>query len=245
MPTPFPGMDPYLEGRGLWHQVHTQLIVDVGRALSAQVRPRYRVAIRERVYLDVWRPDPLLVTSTAPIKAGDPVIGELPMPEEVTERFLEIQAVNSGDVITAIELLSPTNKRPGRGRQVYEEKRLQILGSQTHLVEIDLLRSTPPMEMYLPPDEDADYRIVISRTTERPRASIYLFGIQQPIPTIPVPLRQNDPEPLLDLNSILHDLYDRASFDLLINYSHAPIPPLTQVDAEWSDALLREQQRRS
>lgn len=254
MPTPFPGMDPYLEQPGLWRELHTRLIVAMADALGPMVRPRYRVAVEQRTYLTTNSASELTLIPDVSVVRGEsttslrataatvaaPVIGELPMPEEVTERFLEIHAVSSGAVVTAIELLSPTNKRPGRGRQVYEEKRLQVLGSQTHLVEIDLLRGTPPMEMHLPHDEEADYRIVISRAPERPRASIYLFGVQQAIPPIPIPLRADDPDPTLDLNHILHELYERASYDLLIDYTRPPVPPLDESDAEWADTLLHE-----
>jgi len=85
-----------------------------------------------------------------------------------------------------------------------------------------------------------DYSIVVSRVRQRPKAEVRLFRIRQPIPSFPIPLRRNETEPILDLNAILHDLYDRAGYDLAIDYRNKPIPPLSQDDEEWAEALLQE-----
>jgi hypothetical protein len=145
-------------------------------------------------------------------------IAELPMPEEITERYLEIRDAATHDVITSIELLSPTNKQCGEGRRLYEEKRLNVLSSMTHLVEIDLLRTGTPMPMRTSAPPPFDYSIVVSRVHQRPKAEVRLFRIRQPIPSFPIPLRRNETEPILDLNAILHELYDRAGYDLAIDY---------------------------
>lgn len=89
------------------------------------------------------------------------------MLEDVTERYLDIRDLATGDVVTALEVLSPTNKRPGQGRQVYEAKRRQVLGSLTNLVEIDLLRTGAPMAM-VGNVVDSDYRILVSASPQRP-----------------------------------------------------------------------------
>lgn len=258
MPTPFPGMDPYLERPGLWKEVHTRLIVALADVLGPLVRPRYRVAVERRTYLTLLapgeiagEPDVLVIrgdgetegptlaaTVTGPIT---PVVAELPMPEKVVERYLELRDVVTGEVVTAIELLSLTNKVSYEGRRVYEAKRLKVLGSMTHLVEIDLLRVGEPMAMRIQGNaRSAAYRILISRAYHRPRAEVYLFGVRDPIPPFPVPLRQGEAEPVIDLNTVLHGLYDRASFDLAIDYRQEADPPLEGEDAAWADALLRE-----
>jgi hypothetical protein len=128
MPTPFPGMDPYVERRGIWEQVHTDLIVSIRRFLTPLLRPHYHVGIEERTYLAVLPPDEqgagipdVLITSprrdpdstlTATIlstpEATQPLVAELPLPEEVTERYLEIRTVPEQQVITVIEILSPS-----------------------------------------------------------------------------------------------------------------------------------------
>lgn len=259
MPTPFPGMDPYLEQRGLWEEVHAGLIVGIQQFLNPLVRPRYRVAIKRRTYLAVLAPDvfvgkpDVLVVSPqgerfgsklvgAAASGAPPLVGELPMPEEVVERYLEVRDPFTGEVITVIELLSPTNKLTREGREQYERKRLKILGTATHLVEVDLLRAGDPFPVYLPDDEHrSNYRIIVSRAQHRPRADVYLFGLRDPIPDIPIPLRPREAEPLLPLNQILHDLYDRASFDLAVDYRQSPLPPLSSDDAEWVRQLLQQQ----
>ena len=255
MPTPFPGMDPYLEGRGLWREVHTQLIVDIGRSLSAQVHPRYRVAIEERAYLAVWHPDSLVgILDVMVVNGGSgskklstqaglgmPVVAELPVPEEIVERYLEIRSVKNNEVITAIEILSPTNKVTKEGREAYTQKRLTILGSRTNLVEIDLLRIGPPMEMNVADSLTDDYRILVSRAHQRFQADLYLFGVRDPIPTFPVPLRRDEVEPTVELNRLVHELYDSLGYDLKIDYDDETDPPLSGADAEWANALLHEQ----
>jgi hypothetical protein len=258
MPTPFPGMDPYMEHPGLWEDVHTRLIVAIADELAPMVRPRYRVAVERRAYLAVLtpdeyelvgKPDVLIASqpdagSQAPSAAAAtgamPLVGELPMPDEVVERYLEVRDIVSGEVITAIEILSPTNKLTGEGRIQYERKRLTVLGSATHLIEIDLLRSGAPFPIRVQNgDHHPPYRIVVSRAQQRPRADVYLFGLRDPIPDIPIPLRAGEAEPVLPLNRMLHDLYERAGYDQVIDYRRPSVPPLSGEDAAWLAQLLQ------
>jgi len=247
MPTPFPGMDPYLEQRGVWEQVHTGLIVGIQHFLTPLLRPRYHVAIELRTYLSVLPPndqrvgipDALVIASegtaspSAPVDvAATPEAGILPMPEEVHERFLEIRTVGTREVVTIIEILSPSNKLSKDGRAQYERKRLQVLASLTNLVEIDLLRAGEPFAMQAP--RRTDYRIVVSRSVQRPRAELYLFNVRQPIPDFPIPLRPGESEPVLPLNKLLHTLYDEGGYDLVVDYSQPPDPPLPANDVEWA-----------
>lgn len=260
MPTPFPGMDPYLERPGLWEQVHAGLIVDIQRYLTPHLRPNYRVAIEQRTYLSLLppseqlmgRPDVLVVDPpqqgqitvaavqpTSPTTVT-PITGELPLPETIVERYLEIRDVATQNVITVIEILSPSNKRAGDGRWQYEKKRLNVLSSWTNLVEIDLLRGGEPLTMQVP--QKSDYRIVVSRNHQRPKAEFYLFDLPLPIPSIPIPLRPGDSEPQVPLNQILHTLYDDAGYDLAIDYSHPPVPDLAADQKVWSHEILQKHQ---
>ena len=260
MPSPFPGMNPYLEQPGIWEEVHTRLIVAIADALGPQVRPRYRVGVEQRTYLAVMWPDPVElvgkpdVVISGPQSASPlppvhtaatgvtPQVAEIPMPEEVTERFLQIKDVASGDVVTVIELLSPTNKVSQDGRAQYERKRLNILQSATHLVEIDLLRAGRPFPFRLRgADNRSDYRIMISRAPDRPRADIFLFSIRDVIPDISIPLRSNEPEPALRLNDLLQAVYERAGYDLTLDYSQTPPPPKPHdSDIDWLRHLLKQ-----
>ena len=257
MQTPFPGMDPYLEGPGIWQQVHAALIVDIQRFLNALLRPRYYVAIEQSTYLTLLPPpehrtgipDIMVVApseqtekgSSLPLSAPtiEPVIAELPQPEEVKQRFLEIRTVETHAVVTTIEILSPANKVGREGREQYEQKRVKVLGSLTNLVEVDLLRGGAPMPMNLPYQKD--YRIIVSRSQQRPRADAYLFDLSDIIPDFPIPLKPDEEEPILPLNQILHELYDQGGYDLMIDYSQPPIPPLSEEDIEWAEKLLSQQ----
>jgi hypothetical protein len=259
MRSPFPGMNPYLENPELWAEFHHWMITMIAESLVPKLRPKYRVGIEKRVYqtidnesLLIGIPDVMVGHSTTPttteasvgvVVASPPVKPinvNLPMPEEVREGYLEVREVGTGEVVTVIEVLSPKNKRAGEGRKAYLSKRQQILGSSTHLVEIDLLRGGKPMPI-LGHQIQADYRILVSRSNSRPKAELYPFNLQQPIPSFPLPLRRGDNEPLLDLQTLIHEVYDRAGLDLAIDYSSEPIPGLSSSDTVWMNQLLQQQ----
>lgn len=256
MPTPFPGMDPYLERRGFWEEVHTGLTAALQQFLTPLVRPRYRVTIERRIYLTVLAPDDLVGKSDEllvappgePSQAASghvaiavaPQVAELPMAEEVIERYLEIRELTTGEVITTIEVLSHSHKSSQQGREQYERKRLAVLASLTNLVEIDLLRAGEPLPMRLVGNGNpGQYRLVVSRSQHRPRADVYPFSVREPIPPVPIPLRPGEEEPVLALNQIVHDLYERAGYDLAIDYSRPPVPALPSADAQWAACLLQ------
>ncbi len=254
MPTPFPGMDPYLEQPGIWGEVHTRLLVAIADALAPRLRPNYFVGVERRTYLSLRTPDEfagipdvlvfqpagMAQTGATPAYANDgtPILAEIPMPEEVVERFLEIRSVQTAEVVTVIELLSPANKSNPTGRQEYNDKRQKVLSSKTNLIEIDLLRGGESPPLYWRQEQRCDYRIVVSRAWQRPQVEVYCVGLRQPLPSLPVPLRQGEDEPRLELNQLLHELYDRAGYDLAVNYKRPPTPPLSQPDSQWADELL-------
>ncbi len=127
---------------------------------------------------------------------------------ELYQRYLEVREMGTDEVITIVELLSPTNKRAKDGRADYEKKRRLILASQTHLVELDLLRGAKPMAMH-GAQSDATYRILVSRSEQRPIAALhedvladlYAVMLDQPLPDIPIPLKPGEPEPVLALHA--------------------------------------------
>lgn len=246
MPSPFPGMDPYLEHPDLWPDVHHGLIEALRSALAPTLRPRYRVLVEKRTYrvepgeiVFVGRPDVAAIDTVR--EAVEAYQGaatsnlrtvQVPVPDVVEEGYVEVRDVASGDVVTVVELLSPSNKRPGEGRRLYETKRLTILGSLTHLVEIDLIRAYEPMLLY-GDGIDSHYRTLVSRSDRRPTADLYAFDVQNTIPTFRLPLRKGDEEPTVDLNRLLHELYDRAGYDLSIDYAAEPVPPFEGEAADW------------
>ena len=248
MKSPFPGMDPYLEHPSLWPDVHNRLIAALADAISPAVAPAYYVALERRTYLlkpddivFVGRPDIALVATETPVMAApQPTFSgvievEVPMNDEVSENFLEIHEVKTGRLVTIVELLSPVNKLHKAGREQYETKRDQVMATQTHLVEIDLLRAGAPMMVSL--RVQSDYRILVSRSRQRPKAHLYPFSVREPIPEFHLPLLPQDEEPLVDLNTILHALYHRARFDLRLDYTQPPVPPLAVADRPWATSL--------
>ncbi|WP_427160192.1 DUF4058 family protein [Aliinostoc sp. HNIBRCY26] len=258
MPSPFPGMNPYLENRELWPEVHSRLIIAIADEIAPQLRPKYRVAVEKRVYQmtdensvlvgipdvvvsrSLTNPEPeksIIAVASPPTK---PVTVSVPIPEEVREAYLEVREVGTGEVITVIEVLSPKNKRPGEGRKAYETKRQQILGSSTNLVEIDLLRSGETMPILGVPIP-SHYRILVSRSKSRPQAELYPFDLREQIPSFVLPLRRDDTEPTINLKVLIDGVYDRAGFDLAIDYTQDLVPPLPETDVAWANTLLQQQ----
>lgn len=255
MPSPFPGMDPYLEQPAFWSAFHSRLIVALADTLAPQLRPRYYVEVETRTYTDtpdeagvlVGIPDAVVLSrQTAPLAKSPgaltvqpmPQQVRLPVPTEINERYLEVREVGSNAVITVVEVLSPKNKRPGKGRTVYQEKRQAILGSASHLVEIDLLRADPPLPME-GTVQLAHYRILVSRAVSRPQAELYAVTVREQLPCFPLPLQATDESVLVDLSAIVMGVYDRASYDLRIDYSQLPPPPpFSEADRAWMQNLL-------
>jgi Protein of unknown function (DUF4058) len=256
MPSPFPGMDPYLEGRRLWPDVHHALITTIRDALAPQVAPAYFVAIEERAYIveaergeSVSLPDAAVIAAADGGKASGGVATAtalahavqtvtLPRYERVQEGYLEVRDGRTHEVITAIELLSPTNKALGEGRREYEAKRRHVLQTLTNLVEIDLLRGGAPMRM--DPTPGSPYRILLASGWEYPTARVYAFGISQAIPEVAVPLREGESPATLALGTLLAQIYDRARYDLRLDYRvPPPEPPLSSEEAAWMEELLR------
>lgn len=221
-------MDPFLEHPSLWPGVHNALIAHLQAVLGPALRPSWFVCLQERT-----------VEPSAPQAAPCPIVEvEVPVSDQVRETWLEVRPAGGGEVVTVLEILSPTNKRPGRGRRVYEAKRRLVLDTATSLIEIDLLRNGEPMPLR-GPHLETDYRVLISRGDRRPRADLLPFSVQDPIPTFELPLRPGERGPVVDLRAALDSVYGNGSFDLRLDYRQEPVPPLAGDTATWADALLR------
>ncbi len=257
MPSPFPGMDPYLEHSAGWKNVHSRLLVDISNILMPQVLPHYFVSIEERVYVapgdelemvgprQIFVPDvkithprgTAMVDSSSVITRSRPLEVGLPRPEEVREPYLEIRDAGDNSLVVAvIEVLSPANKRVGAGRVDYLKKRDTLLQSWTNFVEIDLLRSGMRMPVFFAPDH-YDYSVLVARETATGVADFYPVTMREPLPVFPVPLKPGEPEPTLDLNAAIRSVYDLGGFGFRIDYRAAPEPPLSEEDALWAKEL--------
>lgn len=163
-----------------------------------------------------------------------------PISERVKQAYLENREMTAGQVVTAIEILSPVNKRSGEGRNTYIQKRQRILSSLTHLVEIDLLRGWQMMPVLGLPT-DGDYRILISHSERCPSADWYAIDLKEPLPTLPIPLLYPDEFATVNLQTLLTAVYDRGGFDYVLDYSRPLNPELPEKKAIWASQLLVEQ----
>jgi Protein of unknown function (DUF4058) len=261
MPSPFPGMDPYLETPDLWPDVHHKLISEIQTALVPGLRPRYVARVELRVYVaDEDDPHKPVIPDVRVEKSGrnggkraetvstltvaEPLIVPL-LDEEIEEAYLEIRQLETGQLVTIIEVLSPTNKvRSASGRTSFMKKRQETLNSNVHWVEIDLLRAGTP-SVTRPPLRSSDYRILVSRAENRDEARYWPVNLRQMLPIIGIPLRKPDPDAPLDLGAVLQTAYDHAAYDLSVDYRKQPDPPLTGADRAWANRLLRERGLRS
>ena len=255
MRPPFPGMDPWLEHPAIWPDVHNSLIASIRDELTPRLAPKYYVGLEQRVYamdpgelVFVGRPDIVMGRPTATDFAYEPVeadestaVGvldvEVPTNDKLQEWYLEIHEVVTGILVTALEILSPYNKLHPKGRREYIKKRNRVFDSMTNLVEIDLLRAGEPMPLDRKPAR-SDYRILVRRGVAHPKAKLFVFNLRQPIPAIPIPLLPEDDAPVLDLGAVLHALYDRARFDLRLNYAKPPVPPLSEGNSAWAQSIV-------
>jgi hypothetical protein len=251
MPSPFPGMDPFLEQDRVWHDFHERAIPAIAELVGAQVDPPYIVKIDEHVFVHetppgqstfVGRGD--VTVARSPVgesRGGTAMVMEAParvrLPAVDVERisFVEVRDRDSWQLVTVIELLSPANKRPGADRAQFLAKRGELLASDVHFVELDLLRGGPRLPIEGLPD--CDYYALVSRAADRPEADLWPLELRDRLPTIPVPLRMPDPDARLDLSVVLQRVHDAARYGSYI-YKGPPQPPLEPADQVWARQVL-------
>lgn len=259
MPSPFPGMDPYLE-MSAWPDFHTAFNTVMRRQLSSRLLPRYFVRLEQRVYVERldtgWisrQPDLVLTRGTSPtaravstpsavLERSGPIEGIVAFPEEQEEVYLSIETTDTHEVVAVIETLSPGNKRPGSdGQREYLSKRELVLRSQAHFVELDLLRGgrRMPMRTVLPP---CDYVAMVSHADRRPSVQTYAWSLRQPLPEIRLPLL-GDEAILLDLQEVVEIVYEDAGYEYIIDRSVPLLPPVSDEDAAWIQTFIRGPER--
>ena len=263
MPSPFPGMDPYLEHREIWPGFHADLAVELKRQLNRQMSERYYaevevLTVSDDLDLEIshkTRPDvgvfettdleleltPDAATATI---APAPITRLAPLPSRI--RSVRVYRTATQELVTTIEILSPFNKRPASdGLSDYRRKRRLILASQVHLVEVDLLRGgeRPGLELVDEPI-DTDYILLVNRYGLERLSEIWPAPLNEPLPLIPVPLLPPDPDVPLDLNAAIREVYDGSRYERRISYRlPAPLPPLRPAMAEWVASLLESHSR--
>ncbi len=257
MPSPFPGMDPYLEHPARWADVHHSMISTIRRMLTERLRPRYFVTVEERVYIsneeDTGRsvivPDLRVTRRPGRVRPAVPAVATATVVEpielellddEIHEARLEVLDSEYRQVTAVIEVVSPTHKVWGAaGRESYARKRAEVSASPAHFVEIDLLRAGTPMyakEMFSP----HEYLVHVSRVSRpKRRHQFWPIRLDQRLPVVFVPLRGGDADVELDLQAALDATYDEAGYDLVVDYRRDPVPPLAEEWAEWARAIAR------
>ncbi len=254
-------MDPYLEDPAHWPDVHTRLISGIGDYLGPLIRPKYVARLEERTYfpdpddpaLTLFIPDVRLEHTgrRASKPAGwaatiaAPIETVTMLDSEFREGRVEIVEVASRQVVTVVEVISPGNKVIGSaGRRSFVAKRLEILNSPVHWVEIDLLRGNTSLDpLVLNRLRPHEYYVHAPKAKERPRGSVWLIDLEESLPTVGIPLRSPDADAPLDLQTVLATAYERAGYDLTIDYRRPAIPPLSRAQAKWARTLLPRRQR--
>lgn len=261
MPSPFPGMDPYLEGSTYWTDFHDSLITYVRETLNPLLRPRYPAVSQHRLYVvekrrTIW-PDVTVLkgrrsrrkpraAAVATLEPDPPMVVEWER-EEVHERLLHTIDPGAGNrLVTALEVLSPENKSPGPGRESYLEKRRELAGGGANFVEIDLLRRGVPTVnvdaevLERPPPWH--YVVVVTRQTP-PRSEIYATRLVQRLPRIGVPLAPKDADVVLDLQAVFARCWDAGPYADFLAYDQAPAGNWTKAERAWcrkrAKALVR------
>jgi hypothetical protein len=267
MPSPFPGMDPFLETNPIFQELHTQMLAEMQGLLQQQLRPKY-VARLERhlsegsvwdapqgaISLERKEPDVTIVSrasgrkragSTAVLARPSVSVGEDLDADELElrkQRRIVIYVLDRPRLaVTGIELLNPGNKQPGAvAQERYLEKRASALHGGLHWVEIDLLRGgvRPRIPVAMPPS--ADYLSYVAQATPTGwNHLVYAWDLGDPLPALPIPLLGED-QARLDLGACFVAAYERIAADDEVDYTGRPPPPsLNKNAAAWLDQVLR------
>lgn len=258
MKSPFPGMDPYLEGY-LWPDVHSRTASIIAEIIGSQIAPKYVARIELYTINDtapqkdigIMYPDAGVFKNVDIVKesssaaygensAISPPTIDIPTlkPVEVRIPVVEIRDRMKNKLITAIEILSPVNKRKP-GLSPYREKRDKLHQLGVHLLELDLLRrGTRPFEH---PDLPKNHYIVSLLRANIQNVRIWGFDVQDILPTVPVPLKVPDKDAILDLEKVMNLVYQRGLYHLSIDYATPPPKPLFSAEqANWMKSLVEK-----
>jgi len=256
MKNPFPGMNPWLEE--FWRDVHAKLLVYASDQLNSELPPGLQARVDERLAIDAeeekarsYVPDvavtqswdrpagPVLGGTGASVAAAEPTIVDFGQ-----EILRHVEIVDSrAQVITAIELLSPSNKEDAWAVMTWRRKRSDYLRGGINLVEIDLLRggawTLPDRSLLKPlPSGRVHHHVCVTRPPWLTRHEFYVCALRERLPVIRVPLRPTDLDAALDLQSLIDQCYERGRYASTIDYSKLPHPPLPEEEAAWAKEKL-------
>ncbi len=227
MPSPFPGMDPYLEEEKLWPGFHHHLVMGLYQILLPGLVDRDRARVGQRHYAT----EMALFTSV--------------IREEHHEEYIEVRQRSDGRLVSLVEVVSPANKTTSCGRKVYLDKRAEAKAAGASLVEIDLvLQGQPTLEYSRDGLPDWDYAVTVTRSTQSERYEIYTTTLQKRLPRFRLPLAPDDRDTVLDLQTAFARCFDQGDFGSKIDYRRDPPVPLDDGDRRWLNELLKAQKLR-
>lgn len=227
MPSPFPGMDPYLEDDGLWPVFHHQLVMCLYQILLPGLVDRYRARVLQRQYTS----EQALFTSI--------------LREQHQEDYIEIRQRSDARLVTLLEVVSPANKTRSQGRAAYLDKRREGRNANANLVEVDLvLQGQPTLEYSRDGLPEWDYAVTVTRSTQPDRFEIYTATLQKRLPRFRLPLAADDRDTVLDLHTAFTRCYDQGAFASKIDYAKEPATTLADDDRKWMHDILKQQKLR-
>ena len=223
MPSPFPGMDPFLEDEKCWPEFQHALVMALYQALLPNLVDRYRARVGQRHYQ----------REQCPSTSGSG--------EECQEDYMEIRQRHDGRLVTLLEVVSPANKTTAAGRAAYLAKRREGRDANANLVEIDLvLQGQPTLEYSRDGLPDWDYAVTVTRSTQPERYEIYTATLQKRLPRFRLPLAADDRDTVLDLHTAFNRCYDQVGFAGRVNYQRDPATRLCDEDLRWLHGVLKE-----
>ena len=255
MKSPFPGMNPWLEGY-LWPDVHNGLADIIVELIAPKIAPKYVARIDVYavddtapdseigiMYPDVGVLQRLNIVSEPAVAYGEEILTQpsvivsIPLSIPVRVYVVEIKDRASNKLITAIEILSPVNKREP-GLKDYQKKRLNLHRKGVHLVEIDLLRrGTRPFTHNSIPKSHYLISLLRAGTSQ---TEVWAINVQNKLPTLPIPLHPDDADVILDLGKALNILFERRLYHLSTDYTTPPPPPaFEKEEMDWIENIIK------
>lgn len=255
MPCPFPGMDPYIERPDIWPDFHDRFVTFLSGDLQPKLRPRYAALVQDRLYVveserPIWPDVSIVRASDAPRSGGAVAVVEPDAAavfelarDEVREPLIHIIEASTGHIVSAIEVLSPDNKRTGAGRTAYLQKREELWAAGANLVEIDLLREGEPTVRVSSKKLESlrpwNYLVTVTRYWPS-RQEVYAWPLNRRLPRISVPLAADDHDVPLDLQAVFARCWDEGPYPQLLRYNGPPPSTLPATDVSWCEQRLLE-----
>lgn len=257
MPSPFPGMDPYIEDSFFWSDCHASMMGVFRTHLNAVLPERYTASIERNVWVQEVDLQDTTLVGVPDVQVADrgdeaatpggvatavavmaPVTTTLPLVRRQGPRYLRIMDRRRRRVVTVIELLSPANKTLTGYGVVYRQKRMDYFAGGVGLVEIDLLRAGTRLPLEEPAPPPSDYSVLVCEPASFPKAGYWPLNVRDPLPVVPVPLSSGEAPAPLDVRACLDEVYDAGRYQGELDYSQPPNPPLREPDAAWARELL-------